>query len=135
MIISLTKIYCRVTEFGPVCPQIIPDLSDEQEALRSVSLFWFWPSNILISIWGCLSFNIFNRCLFLFWLSNILISMWVVYISEYLQFFLLLFSPFNAQFSLAVNLFACFNFAHLMLILFISVLLSWLKILEVLKRT
>ena len=39
MIISLTKIYCRVTEFGPVCPQIIPDLSDEQEALRSVSLF------------------------------------------------------------------------------------------------
>ena len=26
-----------MTEFGPVCPQIIPDLSDEQEALR-----WFY---------------------------------------------------------------------------------------------
>ena len=33
----MTKAHCRVTEFGPVCPQIIPDLSDEQEALR-----WFY---------------------------------------------------------------------------------------------
>ena len=60
--------------------------------------------------------------------------MWVVYISQYLQFVLFLFSSFNAQFSLAVNLFACFNFAHLMLMLFISILISWLKIVPSMPR-
>ena len=68
IIIGLTKIYFRVTEFGPVCPQIIPDLSDEQEALRFVCLFSF--SNI----WLCLhlTFSIFLLVLisiFLCWLN------------------------------------------------------------------
>ena len=53
---------------------------------------------------------------------------------RYLTIFSIFFSLYNDQFSLAVNLFACFNFAHLMLMLFISVLLSWLKIFSSMPR-
>ena len=61
-----SKTYCRVTEFGPVCPQIIPDLSDEQEALRYFlfrftfsGLFCFCQLNAAV-ICNCLVCLIFS---------------------------------------------------------------------------
>jgi carboxylesterase type B len=52
----------RVTEFGPVCPQIIPDLGDEQEALRFMTI---GRMNYLKKLFNFLQQNQHEDCLYL----------------------------------------------------------------------